>query len=165
SCAPTSSRERRTSCAPRARPAFRPPSRCARSRRSSAAIPEGGGSSSPTGAPRIPSSRALALPIVGRGRARVTRDAGPAVRRGGPGPRGWERMSLVGSLEDLGLADILQIMSLSRKSGVLVLRGEDGEGRIVFRDGLVHAARLKGEAPDLDTLVRQAGLSAEAGPR
>ena len=56
-------------------------------------------------------------------------------------------MSLVGSLEDLGLADILQIVSLARKSGVLVLRGEDGEGRIVFRDGLVHAAACKGEAP------------------
>jgi hypothetical protein len=69
-------------------------------------------------------------------------------------------MSLVGSLEDLGLADILQIMSLSRKSGVLVLRCEDGEGRIVFRDGLVHAAALKGEAPDLDALERAARGSA-----
>src|SRR5262245_13542144 len=56
-------------------------------------------------------------------------------------------MSLVGSLEDLGLADILQIVSLSRKSGVLLLRGEEGEGRIVFRDGLVHAAATKDEAP------------------
>ena len=71
-------------------------------------------------------------------------------------------MSLVGSLEDLGLADILQIMSLSRKSGVLVLRSEDGEGRIVFREGLVHAATVKGDAPDLDTLVRRAGLGADA---
>jgi hypothetical protein len=53
-------------------------------------------------------------------------------------------MSLVGSLEDLGLADILQIVNLARKSGVLALRSEDGEGRIVFRDGLVHAAAVKG---------------------
>jgi hypothetical protein len=57
-------------------------------------------------------------------------------------------MSLVGSLEDLGLADILQIVSLARKSGVLVLRGEDGEGRIVFREGLVHAAAVKGQPED-----------------
>ena len=42
-------------------------------------------------------------------------------------------MSLVGSLEDLGLGDILQIVSLSRKSGLLLLRSDDGEGRIVFR--------------------------------
>ena len=33
-------------------------------------------------------------------------------------------MSLIGSLEDLNLADILQIISLSRKSGVLILSGE-----------------------------------------
>ena len=66
-------------------------------------------------------------------------------------------MSLVGSLEDLGLADILQIVSLARKSGVLVLRSEDGEGRIVFREGLVHAAAVKGQPEDLDTLLRCAG--------
>ncbi len=41
-------------------------------------------------------------------------------------------MSLVGSLEDLGLGDILQIVSLSRKSGVLRLRCDGGEGRIVL---------------------------------
>ena len=46
-------------------------------------------------------------------------------------------MSLVGSLEDLGLGDILQIVSLSRKSGLLLLRSEEGEGRIAFFEGLV----------------------------
>ena len=68
-------------------------------------------------------------------------------------------MSLVGSLEDLGLADILQIVSLARKSGVLVLRSEDGEGRIVFREGLVHAAVVKGQPEDLDSLLRRPGGS------
>jgi hypothetical protein len=62
-------------------------------------------------------------------------------------------MSLVGSLEDLGLGDILQIISLSRKSGLLQLRSEEGEGRIVFRDGLVRAAFVKGEAEDLKGLL------------
>ncbi len=33
-------------------------------------------------------------------------------------------MSLVGSLEDLGLGDILQIVSLARKSGLLSLRAD-----------------------------------------
>ena len=33
-------------------------------------------------------------------------------------------MSLVGSLEDLGLGDILQIVSLSRKSGLLMIRNQ-----------------------------------------
>jgi hypothetical protein len=62
-------------------------------------------------------------------------------------------MSLVGSLEDLGLGDILQIVSLSRKSGLLLLRSEEGDGRIVFCDGLIRAAFVKGEAEDLRGLL------------
>lgn len=49
-------------------------------------------------------------------------------------------MSLVGNLEDLGLGDILQIVSLSRKSGELVLRGPNHEGKIVFKNGQVNRA-------------------------
>jgi hypothetical protein len=70
-------------------------------------------------------------------------------------------MSLVGSLEDLGLGDILQIVSLSRKSGRLLLRSEEGEGRIVFRDGLVRAAFVKGEAEDLRALLLAGGFITE----
>lgn len=62
-------------------------------------------------------------------------------------------MSLVGSLEDLGLGDILQIVSLSRKSGLLVLRSERGDGRIVLRDGLVRGAAIKGGIEDLRGLL------------
>ena len=39
-------------------------------------------------------------------------------------------MSLVGSLEDLGLGDILQIVHLSRKSGTLWIRSDAGEGQV-----------------------------------
>jgi CheY-like chemotaxis protein len=46
-------------------------------------------------------------------------------------------MSLVGNLEDLSLGDILQIVSLSRKSGVLSLASRGREGKVVFRDGQV----------------------------
>lgn len=49
-------------------------------------------------------------------------------------------MSLVGNLEDLGLGDILQIVSLSRKSGELILRGPNREGKIVFKNGQVNRA-------------------------
>ena len=62
-------------------------------------------------------------------------------------------MSLVGSLDDLGLGDILQIVSMARKSGLLVLRTASGEGRILFRDGMVHAAFAKGEPEDLRGLL------------
>jgi CheY-like chemotaxis protein len=49
-------------------------------------------------------------------------------------------MGLVGNLEDLGLGDILQIVSLARKSGVLNLSSGEVKGKIIFRDGLVVSA-------------------------
>jgi hypothetical protein len=70
-------------------------------------------------------------------------------------------MSLVGSLEDLGLGDILQIISLSRKSGVLVLRSDHGEGEVLFRDGRVCGAVYKGGPSDLRTLLVGAGHLSE----
>lgn len=72
-------------------------------------------------------------------------------------------MSLVGSLEDLGLGDILQIVSLSRKSGVLKLRSQAGEGRIVLREGRVHAATVKGEPEDLRSVLVGAQFVDEDG--
>jgi hypothetical protein len=61
-------------------------------------------------------------------------------------------MSLVGNLEDLGLGDILQIVSLSRKSGVLCLQGQQRQGRVVFLNGQVIRASsdiYKGNLGDL----------------
>jgi hypothetical protein len=67
-------------------------------------------------------------------------------------------MSLVGSLEDLGLGDILQIVSLSRKSGLLMIHSDEGDGRIIFCDGLVRAAFVKGEIDDLRGLLVATGF-------
>lgn len=58
-------------------------------------------------------------------------------------------MGLVGSLEDLALAELLQIVGLSNKTGVLILRGAEGEGRIVFQDGLVRGAVAPGGPTNL----------------
>lgn len=56
-------------------------------------------------------------------------------------------MSLVGNLEDLSLGDIMQIISLSQKTGVLQLNSAaNGSGRIVFRSGLICAASLAGRS-------------------
>ena len=72
-------------------------------------------------------------------------------------------MSLVGSLEDLGLGDILQIVQLSGKSGVLALRSESGDGQIVFERGLVRAATTRDLPQDLRELIsRRAAVPAEA---
>jgi hypothetical protein len=46
-------------------------------------------------------------------------------------------MSLEGRLEDLGLPDIFQIISLSKRSGVLTLIRKEGTGRLVFNQGQV----------------------------
>lgn len=46
-------------------------------------------------------------------------------------------MSLVGNLEDLGLGEILQIVSLSRRSGVLSLESRGRRAQIIFRNGQV----------------------------
>ena len=70
-------------------------------------------------------------------------------------------MSLVGSLDDLGLEDILQIVSLARKSGLLMLRTDSGEGRIAFADGLVRSAAAKGGAEDLRSLLVDGGHVSE----
>ncbi len=60
-------------------------------------------------------------------------------------------VSLAGKLEDLGLSDILQILALSRKSGVLRLRSGDVGLDLFVRSGNVAAAR---PAPSIATLHR-----------
>ncbi len=69
-------------------------------------------------------------------------------------------MSLIGSLEDLGLGDILQIISLSQKSGLLSIRGEGREGTIILQEGLVRGAFLKGGPTDLRSLLVDGGFVA-----
>lgn len=65
-------------------------------------------------------------------------------------------MSLVGNLEDLGLGEILQIVSLSRKSGVLSLFSKGREGKIIFRQGQVIQAAMDGPRRHLgETLLKK----------
>ena len=49
-------------------------------------------------------------------------------------------MALQGNLEDLPLLDIIQIVSFSKKTGYLLIEMEEGDGAIVFREGLVVSA-------------------------
>jgi len=67
-------------------------------------------------------------------------------------------MSLVGNLEDLGLGEILQIVSLSRKSGVLSLRSGEREGRIVFRQGMVVRAVSSSYQQSIGEVLIQKGV-------
>lgn len=71
-------------------------------------------------------------------------------------------MSLVGNLEDLGLGEILQIVSLSRKSGVLSLFSRGREGIIVFRQGQVIRATIDGQQSHLGQLLVKNGVITDA---
>lgn len=68
------------------------------------------------------------------------------------------RMSLVGNLEDIGLGDILQIVNLSRKSGVLLLRSRGREASIVFVEGQVVHAASSAFKEDIGDLLLRKGL-------
>src|ERR1700709_1504297 len=67
------------------------------------------------------------------------------------------RMSLLGRLEDLSLTDIVQIVFLSRRTGVLEIIDDRGRHTVLFRQGLVvHASSP--EHPDLVTWLEQERL-------
>lgn len=84
-------------------------------------------------------------------------------------------MSLVGNLQDLGIGEILQIVSLSRKSGTLALRSDGRTGSIVFRNGQVVRASsstyklnlgsilLKKELISPDMLAKALAIQQEEG--
>ncbi|MGB4600228.1 MAG: response regulator [Trichlorobacter sp.] len=66
--------------------------------------------------------------------------------------------ALSGKLEELGLDDILQIISLSRKTGVLTLRSQGREAILQFRDGLVVRATSTGFQQSLGELMVQKAI-------
>jgi CheY-like chemotaxis protein len=66
-------------------------------------------------------------------------------------------MSLLGRLEDLSLTDIIQIVYLSRRTGVLEIINDSGRHTVLFRHGLVVNAASP-EHPDLLSFLEAAGL-------
>ena len=70
-------------------------------------------------------------------------------------------MSLLGRLEDLSLTDIIQIVYLSRRSGVLEILNTAGRNTVLFRHGLVVNASSP-ETPDLLAwLIKSGALSSD----
>jgi len=67
-------------------------------------------------------------------------------------------MSLVGNLEELGLGEILQIVSLSSNSGILSLHSKGREGSIFFRKGLVVRATSSIIQQSLGEVLNQNGV-------
>ncbi|MBW3566106.1 MAG: response regulator [Acidobacteria bacterium] len=67
-------------------------------------------------------------------------------------------MSLLGRLEDLSIPDIVQIVFLSRRTGMLEIIDGDQRWCIYFRQGRIVAAAAP-EAGNLGTYLRQRGLA------
>jgi CheY-like chemotaxis protein len=70
-------------------------------------------------------------------------------------------MSLLGRLEDLSLVDIVQIVYLSRRTGVLEIVDDRGRHTVLFRQGLVVNASSP-EHPDLPSYLVAKNLVPEA---
>lgn len=66
-------------------------------------------------------------------------------------------MSLLGRLEDLSLTDIVQIVFLSRRTGVLEIVDDRGRHTVLFRGGLVVNASSP-EHPDLLAYLLEKGI-------
>jgi len=71
-------------------------------------------------------------------------------------------MSLVGRLEDLALPDIFQIISLSKKTGTLIVRSRKGIGMVVFKDGQVVQAGSDSIRDSLGNMLVSQGMLTEA---
>ena len=68
--------------------------------------------------------------------ARSRMDQSAQRRPSGPG------RPMSGSIEEIPLPDLLQLLSTSRKSGVLSIRGESGLGKIYLRKGQIYYASI-----------------------
>lgn len=71
-------------------------------------------------------------------------------------------MSLVGRLEDLALPDIFQIISLSKKTGTLIVRSRKGTGMVVFRNGQVIQAASDSIRDSLGNILVSQGMLDES---
>jgi CheY-like chemotaxis protein len=73
-------------------------------------------------------------------------------------------MSLLGRLEDLSLTDIVQIVYLSRRTGVLEIINDAGRHTVMFRHGLVVNASSP-EQPDLVSFLQASQLISRENAR
>lgn len=69
---------------------------------------------------------------------------------------------LHGKLEELGLDEILQLVGVSRPTGILTLKSRGREAVLMFRDGLLVRARSTGFQQSLGELLVQRGAATSA---
>jgi hypothetical protein len=70
--------------------------------------------------------------------------------------RGAQTRTMTGSIDEIPLPDLLQLLGSSKKSGVLVVRSEDDVGKIYLRKGIVIFASINDltEVPPLKSVFR-----------
>lgn len=66
--------------------------------------------------------------------------------------------TLTGNLEDLDLDEIVRVIALSRRSGILSVDGAEGKAELTFISGRLVRARLDGVAETVAALLARAGL-------
>jgi hypothetical protein len=66
-------------------------------------------------------------------------------------------MRFAGSLADLSVADVLQVLQVARRSGLMVVRAVTGEAVFILRDGMVVACRHPSPAIKIGGLLLEAG--------
>jgi len=71
-------------------------------------------------------------------------------------------MSLVGRLEDISLADILQILSIGKKTGTLTIRSDRESAFIVFKGGLIVRAETTTLEGNIGTDLVKFGIVKES---
>jgi hypothetical protein len=70
-------------------------------------------------------------------------------------------MELTGDLSDFALADILQIMALSRKTGTILLESGGHNGRIILRQGKITHASTSSVESLAERIIRTRGIREE----
>src|ERR1700754_5178873 len=71
-------------------------------------------------------------------------------------------MHLNGELSDFALADILQILSLGRKTGTLLVENGSVKGRIVIEEGRITGAEAQPGGSLADSFVRRGKIDSDA---
>jgi len=67
-------------------------------------------------------------------------------------------MALTGELENLPIADVIQLVHTTRKSGIFFVKGNKGESKIVFSNGYIVGANHTSDRIRIGTVLVKAGV-------
>ncbi len=71
-------------------------------------------------------------------------------------------MAFEGTLEDLAIVDVLQLLHVSRKTGVLLVFGHDSDAHIVLKDGRIVGCKHPSKTKNIGQVLVEMGAVTEA---